>query len=98
MFCLVDATRAVLRLVTLTGDDGARLLEGLKRACCAFDGAASGAEATLEVAVGAWFCDVPQPAKAETTSAAMSNSLLPRRFRKVSIAVSCENSLLEVLD
>jgi len=71
------------------------------RACCAFDGATSGTEVILEVEVRAWFCDVPQPAKAETTSAAMTNSLLPRRFRKVSIAVSCENSLFslfEVLD
>ena len=83
-FCLVDAT----------GDDRARVVEGLERTCRALDGAASGAEATLAVAVGAWFCDVPQPAKAETTSAAMSNSLLPKRFRKVSIVLPCGDSFV----
>jgi hypothetical protein len=40
---------------------------------------------TLAVATGAWFDDVPQPAKAEMTTAAMMTSLLPARVRQMSI-------------
>jgi hypothetical protein len=47
------------------------------------DGATLGEGATV-----AWFGDVPQPAKTETTRAATRDSRLPNRFRKVYIALS----------
>jgi len=59
--------------------------EGLAGARSALDRAAAGAAATLALATGAWFDDVPQPAKAEMTTAAMMTSLLPARVRQMSI-------------
>ena len=67
------------------GADDACVWKGLAGARGALRGAASGAAATLVFATDARFDDVPQPAKAEMTTAAMMTSLLPARVRKMSI-------------
>jgi len=58
-----------------------KVWQGLAGACGAPRCAASGAAATLVLATvfatGAWFADVPQPAKAAMTTAARMTSLLP---------------------
>jgi hypothetical protein len=47
-----------------------KVWQGLAGACAAPRCAASGAAATLVLATGAWFADVPQPAKAAMGTAA----------------------------
>jgi hypothetical protein len=70
-------------------------VEGLRRACGALDGPASGADAKSAAPVGGWFRDVPQPAKAKTNRP-MSNSRFPDRFRKVPIVLNLARILFDL--
>jgi hypothetical protein len=87
---ICDRTVPVFALFGAAGADDACVCEGLARARGALDRTASGAAATLAVATGAWFDDMPQPAKAEMITAAMMTSLLPARGCKMSIELPQE--------
>jgi len=67
----------VFPLFGAAGADDACVWEGLAGAFGALRCTASGAAATLVFATGARFDEVPQPVKAEMTTAAIIASLLP---------------------
>jgi hypothetical protein len=80
-----DRTIPLFPLFGATGANDPCICQGLAGARGTLDRAADGAAVTLAVATGAWFDDVPQPAKVEMMTAAMMTSLLPAQDCKMSM-------------